>query len=342
MLHSFQTKLRRGFTLIELLVVIAIIAVLVALLLPAVQQAREAARRSACKNNLKQIGLALHNYHDTYSTLPMGNWSRSGWGISWMPALLPFVDQAPLYQQFNFSLPNVGYSTQCTNLTNAGVQDTLIDVFLCPSSPLPKRVSSTCANSMAASYVGISGAANDAVITAGQAKVIGANHNRCCGSSPDDGIKSVGGMLTGPDGGGSSGLPRATRGGRTWDFSACVDGTSNVIIVGECSDFAFEGATPRHVDGSWPHGWMMGTYHDADRRREFNLTTIRYAPNTRDYLLPGVKDNHGVNNPLMSAHTGGVQCLMTDGSVHFISENINLQTLKRLALRDDRQPVGDW
>ena len=89
---------QRGFTLIELLVVIAIIAVLVALLLPAVQQAREAARRSACKNNLKQIGLALHNYHDTYNSLPLGVRNDQGnrWGMSWFVGILPYVDQAPL------------------------------------------------------------------------------------------------------------------------------------------------------------------------------------------------------------------------------------------------------
>lgn len=86
----------------------------------------------------------------------------------------------------------------------------------------------------------------------------------------------------------------------------------------------------------------MGTYHDGVRRREFNLTTIRYAPNTRTYELPGIADNHGANNPLMSAHKGGVQCLLLDGHVAFISENINLLTLKRLATRDDRQVVGEY
>ncbi|TWT59431.1 DUF1559 domain-containing protein [Rubinisphaera italica] len=343
-MHAKQKfRIRDGFTLIELLVVIAIIAILVALLLPAVQQAREAARRSSCKNNLKQIGLALHNYHDVFSTLPMGNSSRNGWGISWMPALLPFVEQSALYDKFDFSLPNVGYSTQCTNLGTDG--RTLINTFLCPSSPLPTRVTSTCANSMRASYVGISGAADDAIITPAQAKVIGANHNQCCGPAgfSDTGIKSTGGMLVGPDGGGSTGEGRVTAGGRSRRFAEAVDGTSNVIVVAECSDFAFNSAgSPISIDGSHPHGWMMGTYHDANRRREFNLTTIRYAPNTRTYPLPGVESNHGANNPLMSAHKGGVQVVLLDGHVAFISENIDLVTLKRLALRDDRQPVGEY
>jgi prepilin-type N-terminal cleavage/methylation domain-containing protein len=100
---------RRGFTLIELLVVIAIIAILIALLLPAVQQAREAARRTQCKNNLKQIGLALHNYHDAHDCFPFG-WggtrpATGSPGYSAISQLLPFFDQAPLYNTINFSLP---------------------------------------------------------------------------------------------------------------------------------------------------------------------------------------------------------------------------------------------
>src|SRR5579859_4684333 len=98
---------RKGFTLIELLVVIAIIAVLVALLLPAVQQAREAARRSQCKNNLKQFGLALANYHDVYNTFPMGGTiACCDWGpqIGFIPRLFPYLDQSPIYNQFNMGV----------------------------------------------------------------------------------------------------------------------------------------------------------------------------------------------------------------------------------------------
>src|ERR1700749_1706914 len=109
-------KYHRGFTLVELLVVIAIIAVLIALLLPAVQQAREAARRSQCKNNLKQIALALHNYHDTYNALPWGGTTGNGgdveMALTWRYSILPFIDQAPLFNQM--SLIDRGPS----NLTN--------------------------------------------------------------------------------------------------------------------------------------------------------------------------------------------------------------------------------
>ena len=101
---------RLGFTLIELLVVIAIIAVLIALLLPAVQQAREAARRTQRKNNLKQYGLALHNYHDTYGRFPIGG---TDWGrleLGWQVRILPFVDQAGIFNQINFSAASGGYA----------------------------------------------------------------------------------------------------------------------------------------------------------------------------------------------------------------------------------------
>ncbi len=128
---------RRGFTLIELLVVIAIIAILIALLLPAVQQAREAARRSQCKNNLKQIGLALHNYLDAYREMfPRGVYSRFGMGCccnntDWFPGhtvhtmLLPYIDQAPLYNQYNFN--RAFYE-------NGNVINTRIAAYLCPSA----------------------------------------------------------------------------------------------------------------------------------------------------------------------------------------------------------------
>src|SRR6187455_435887 len=107
--HWFSGK--HGFTLIELLVVIAIIAVLIALLLPAVQQAREAARRSQCKNNLKQLGLGMHNYHDTFRQLPgtyfsLANWSGEEKG-SYLIQLLPYIDQAPMYNRINFTTPAI-------------------------------------------------------------------------------------------------------------------------------------------------------------------------------------------------------------------------------------------
>src|SRR6516162_2040974 len=121
---------RLGFTLIELLVVIAIIAVLVALLLPAVQQAREAARRSQCKNNLKQLGLAMHNYHDLYKDFPMGGWISGSKDVgSYMVRILPYVDQAPLYSLINFSI-----NVDSQILPNGqALATTIIPLYQCPS-----------------------------------------------------------------------------------------------------------------------------------------------------------------------------------------------------------------
>ncbi|MDB5338450.1 MAG: prepilin-type cleavage/methylation protein, partial [Planctomycetaceae bacterium] len=128
-----------GFTLIELLVVIAIIGVLVALLLPAVQQAREAARRTQCKNNLKQLGLALHNYVDVQSVLPPGgtrpgvasitNGSDNSWGTNWVTRILPFIDQSNIYNQYNFNIePRAG--------TNVGLVNMTLPALLCPSDTI--------------------------------------------------------------------------------------------------------------------------------------------------------------------------------------------------------------
>jgi len=142
-----STSQKRGFTLIELLVVIAIIAILIALLLPAVQQAREAARRSQCKNNMKQIGLALHNYHGTHRIFPSirmldlkqyagsctAGWQRPG-GFSWRVMLLPFLDQGTIYNQINWDDHLIG--TSCGGTNSFAVADkTVLPAFLCPSDP---------------------------------------------------------------------------------------------------------------------------------------------------------------------------------------------------------------
>src|SRR4051812_17389707 len=124
---------RHGFTLIELLVVIAIIAVLIALLLPAVQAAREAARRAQCVNNLKQIGLAMHNYHDVIGTFPSGSIATKGWGGTWWnwPAfILPQIEQTSLYNSINFSRSNIKNTAGDPNSTAWG---TVVNAYLCPS-----------------------------------------------------------------------------------------------------------------------------------------------------------------------------------------------------------------
>jgi prepilin-type N-terminal cleavage/methylation domain-containing protein len=123
---------RRGFTLIELLVVIAIIAVLIGLLLPAVQKVREAAARTACQNNLKQLALAFHNYHNQYNTFPPETTKGGGVKYSWVPLIFPFIEQDNLYRQYNFKL-------DFADPANAPVINTWVKVLLCPSAPLEPR-----------------------------------------------------------------------------------------------------------------------------------------------------------------------------------------------------------
>lgn len=332
---------RRGFTLIELLVVIAIIAVLIALLLPAVQQAREAARRTQCKNNLKQIGLALHNYHDTHSRFPIGVNSSvpGGWGVSFWVGLLPYVDQAPLFNRFSFDGPSPGYTgggaTSPGQLINGPAARGLTMPFLgCPSSSLPVlKDTGAGIQTQIAQYAGIAGAVNDLPAGTGfQNSPVSndLNSDNCC-SCTVQGIHARGGML----------LPIVAL-----QFRDMSDGSSNIIMVSEQSDFA-KNATGQQVVITNNHGWMMGTgaLDPNTNQRRFNLTTIRYPPNAVKQVggtsLPGVCNNDGANNGVFSPHAGGVHTLMGDGSTRFITENIDLTTLKRAATRNDGQTLGD-
>jgi prepilin-type N-terminal cleavage/methylation domain-containing protein len=316
---SHHRSRNRGFTLIELLVVIAIIAILIALLLPAVQQAREAARRSTCKNNLKQIGLAMHNYHGTFNGFPLGvrRDAAGGWGMSWFVGLMPGLDQGPLYNKLNPSASHSGYVGN-----GAQANGLVISVLACPSSPIPTNATNTGnGNTMKPHYVGISGATdgNGFVNSPAQFNVTG-----CCGSVTAGQIRSRNGVL----------IPS-----KSVRFRDMTDGPSNVIVVGECSDF-FDGA---HVNSN--HGWMMGTNQASQtvtNERTFNITTIRYPPNSKDNTLPGTGNNDGANNGIFSPHVGGVQCLLGDGRVRFISDNIDMLTLRRLATRSDGQPLGEF
>ena len=136
---------RRGFTLIELLVVIAIIAILVALLLPAVQQAREAARRSSCKNNMKQLGLALHNYHDVHSCFPPGSFgnANSSRATNWRASILPFIEQGPAYDQINFETGSFwGHSGPFSG--NVVLQTLRVETYVCPPVRMGRPIWSTC------------------------------------------------------------------------------------------------------------------------------------------------------------------------------------------------------
>ncbi len=329
---------RRGFTLIELLVVIAIIAVLIALLLPAVQQAREAARRTQCRNNLKQLGLALHNYHDNFLNFPPGNVASSvgGWGVSWYIRILPYLDQSPLYSNLTFNGPHHGWTGSAAG--GAGPEGTAngavlagitLSFALCPSSPLAPIRDAGLHQITDAQYMGITGATDGNGFT---------NPTNRVAFAANPGILTVGGMF-------NVLRPRGIK--------DCTDGTSNVMIVGEHSNFIRDvNGNPVQINGI--HGILMGgpnlTFVEncagCNFERQFNLTTVRYPPNSpaidADPAWPGVGDNFGINNPLNSTHAGGVQVLLTDGSVRYLGNNVDLATLRRLSTRDDGQSLGEY
>ncbi|MBW3598452.1 MAG: DUF1559 domain-containing protein [Planctomycetes bacterium] len=327
---------QRGFTLVELLVVIAIIGILVALLLPAVQAAREAARRMSCSNNLKQIGLGLHNYHDTYKAFPMGVWrtASGGWGPSFWTSTLPYMEQGPLYDQFSYIGASPGWTHVHVNNRNA-VNGVILEYMLCPSSPLPPtHPTGGGAQQTMPHYAGIAGAVDENNF-AGDQRNWGCC--TCCGGNAGSGRTSGSGVFAH---------------NRNLGIHDITDGTSNVMMMGEGSTYAFSDPVNRtgrqRIDPSYPHGWTMGistgdvlNSQQLGRKTErpFNLATIRYPINTLNYNLPGVHENKGSNNPLVSEHPGGIMGGLADGSVRFFAETLDLITLKRLAVRDDGQPV---
>ena len=337
-----RSRLRRAFTLIELLVVIAIIAILVALLLPAVQQAREAARRSQCKNNLKQMGLALHNYHSTYRSFPIGaqnNVSKANWRLS----LLPYLDQATVFNQINFA-QNIAmtYPGPDPDAQNPVLSHLVVPVYVCPSSrlaPIPDSIKGWTTNferAMIHMYVGIMGSDPHPVTGDSTCRVI----------SPygDTGNYSDTGLLLVND---NAKIAEAT------------DGTSNVIIVGEQSGVFTNGVDSRIQGYS---GWSGGAYHAPGQGNNGDpvarwqhcgssppsggsannaVTAVRYSPNKVASSAEGT-GWRGPNTILSSFHSGGVHVGLADGAVRFISDSISLDLLRALCARNDGLPIGEF
>ena len=331
---------RRAFTLVELLVVIAIIGVLVALLLPAVQAAREAARRSSCSNNLKQQGLALHNFHDTMNRLPPGcatdmqpfgttaAGTGNGWGSSWMVFILPQLEQGPLYDKLLFN-GNSGY-THAANLSF--FNNVIVKAYRCPSSTIePELRARNSVNIFRGNYVGIAGAVDDATFfptatypwTDSTKVNSGANH--------------------------SSGAGTLFHNSKL-NLSALTDGTSNVIMVGEQSTMMKDTAGKSQPDwnASGIYGWTMG-YGSATvsgDNRHFNCTTLRYKINYKTNVSGGTCTTSGIcsdssnNSPLISNHPGGVMVLLGDASVRLLNDTTALDVLGRLAVRNDGHTVA--
>jgi len=315
-----EARMRIGFTLVEMLVVIAVISVLIALLLPAIQAARESARRIKCAGNLHQIGVALKSFENGHGRLPVGAEYRQGFGASWWVRVFPYLANSPLMGKFDTSAGKCGDAL--LNSLNAQVAHKLIEPsMLCPSSPLPSTRLVGSVELMTPSYVGIAGASNH--------DGFAENRVSTCCAPFNNGQISAGGVL----------IPN-----RAVDLREVKRGLTNTLAVGECSEYAVNSSGQKQrIDGAFPLGWIAGTAAEgtpptyaaaASVPPSFNITTIRYQPNVRNYNSPGIYVNHGPNHPLLSPHPGGVHILMLGGAVQFISNEVKLDVLKQMATRD--------
>lgn len=345
-----RSRLRkRGFTLIELLVVIAIIAILVALLLPAVQQAREAARRAQCKNNLKQIGLALHNYHETHKSFPPshvhrisgGNgpaWTNSSKG-SWMVQILPFIDQGPLYKSIDFKKEGANSNTVGANMSveyqrvpgNNGKYNQTIPIpgYMCPTDTAPEVRGNGATNGRAKSCYAMS--FGDQLM-------------------PNTGCPRNGNTTkTGGHGHGNSGNQgymsgMGSRGAWAAKMRDVTDGTSNTIHVGEttpaCSD--------HHINGWYHFNAPWGTTTGGIN---FPIRNCRDSP-VKPEKIPACSDrnDHGYAQSFRSLHPGGAHVLLCDGTVRYLVEVIDANitgsgtpgVLNKLGARNDGGQTGEF
>jgi prepilin-type N-terminal cleavage/methylation domain-containing protein/prepilin-type processing-associated H-X9-DG protein len=311
---------KRGFTLIELLVVIAIIAILVALLLPAVQQAREAARRSQCKANLKQYGLALHNYHDVHSKFPSaGTPSAATWNarpnIGWQVRILPYNDQTPLYELVDMDLTTPGYDALDGN--GKRLRQINVPYAVCPSDGAP-RIDANWAQSNYSGSIGranspsASGACNQPQQTWGDPSASGHGNSH----NPNN----ARGMFT--------------RFGVSLAIQNVTDGTSNVIMVGEILPVCVD-----HASGWWNNNGSGNAHAGTIVAINDNRTCPVPYKTEDDTGVCSAANNWAYSWGFRSAHAGGAHFLMADGSVHFLNQNMDMQTYNWLGDRRDGNTV---
>lgn len=348
---------RRGFTLIELLVVIAIIAVLIALLLPAVQQAREAARRTQCKNNLKQLGLAMHNYLDAFKVFPMSSLQFVGlennalsanyqWGF--LPRLLPFMDLSTIFNQLNLNGPL--YDADLGDLIrpeNQAAASTIVPSFLCPSDLASSFDSNYGVNNLAPT-----------------------NYAVCIGTGLATATDTAGSQFT------TDGIVYACS---ATDTASVTDGLSNTVMISECllgntlssygsgffigsiptggaqrnyayladylgspgpvSDDSCASASTWNVQDPAGFLWLSG----EPRVSSYNHY---YGPNSPNYdciseFTSTNYDTYGWHTA-RSMHTGGVNATLGDGSVRFVSTNIDINLWRALATRAGNETIGAY
>ena len=318
---------RAGFTLVELLVVIAIIGVLVGLLLPAVQAAREAARRMSCSNNLKQIGLAMHNYHDTFGTLPYGHKQEFATSSHrrdcWFHRLMPFVEQQAYYELY-MDPPLPFFDYQYIHRLPKSVAGIPVPAFSCPSDPSsPGLGGGGSLRGFQGNYAVNAGGGTPATdVNAGITTPI--NMNMISGDN--------GGMFT-----------RETARG----LKSCTDGTSNTLL-------ASEGIIRGNSNNAWGG---LGGYWGGSPHGSFGFSSAE-PPNTlvpdrvyscKSTTWPKAPCENGNAGGLSgrwnfarSQHPGGVQVVLCDGSVRFVSDSIQRLTWRCLGNRQDNLVLGEW
>ena len=318
-------KTRTGFTLIELLVVIAIIAILIALLLPAVQQARAAARRTQCRNNLKQIGIALHNYHDVYHQLPInsGLGGPYAWqaGIhrkgTWLVKILPYVEQTGFYNQLNFN----GDVVQQIH-SDPKLSQQILSVYICPSD----ETGGIGNNNRAISNYACSPGAQRTASNGGNCSTYPGNEfgTGSDGHSNRPNPANISGVFAG----------RAAWSAR---FQEIKDGLSNTFAAGEVL-----GDCSAHINTL---GWYNSHRGILSTAIPLNYPTCRSQPPGHDGSTKmdcNAWNIWSTEGGFKSRHTGGVQFVFCDGSVHFISENIDYHTLQQLGDRRDGEVLGPY
>jgi prepilin-type N-terminal cleavage/methylation domain-containing protein/prepilin-type processing-associated H-X9-DG protein len=310
---------KSGFTLVELLVVIAIIGILVALLLPAIQAAREAARRSQCSNNLKQLSLAVLHYHDAFRVLPpgaitvaagttgtQGNQGVASWG--WGALILPFMEQQTIHEQLQVGTIPLNVHVSGAGPISLASPELVIDTYLCPSDIGPKVCDSTRFSRLASNtYV------NNPALTVPKSNYMAAfGHNRMRNWTTSYNNVGTGGF--GYSGGGAGSTVRG--------LAAIIDGASNSIMLGER---AYQLKTIRFYAGTWV-GCLSGNHEDCGEDIWFSLRApingwrggnLSASPDTTNDLQLWSRQEG-----LSSVHPGGVNVALFDGSVQFLSETI--------------------
>jgi prepilin-type N-terminal cleavage/methylation domain-containing protein len=335
---------RRGFTLIELLVVIAIIAVLIALLLPAVQQAREAARRSQCKNNLKQIGLAFHSYHDAAKMFPFGYYAVPSGPInaaSWGLMLLPYLDQAPLYKRYDFRSPamyppQTGHTAAVLN-SNVAVISTPLAVYQCPSTVVTSQTYNVSVPAGAIpGFPAMAWTAANSDYSAASG-VLGVFANQAYANFP----------------GGAGGNREGALGSFTTTSTADLrDGTANTIMVGERTGGAeiynlggqvanlspLSAAQQTLIRTTNGGGWgdVLNAEHWLSGSQVTGVTgTMAEGP-------CAINCTNARGRGFFGFHAGGAHFVMADGAVRFINQNIAQFTFAGLITRRKGENISDF